>query len=219
MDSVFLTFDDGPYAATLEVLDALKRQKVTATFFLQLRRNGDREQEWFAIRRMVSEGHSLANHGVDHDPASAAGYKAAKPADVHKDFAENEQILKEMFASHKQSYPGMKVARLPGDGRFQNDYVEMIIGDFKVPHASWDVEFAPPGRLKHIGVRDWQGVKGVNCTTPNMPSPNNVVLLHDLHWKGKGRELEALISKLKEKFKVRSMVPLPPNLRSVRYKV
>lgn len=217
MADIYLTFDDGPYQSTLEVLDALRSRRAVATFFLQLRRNTDRGVQWTAIRRMVSEGHALANHGVDHDPMTAAGYKATKPAEVHKDFADNERILKEMFGEHDMPYPGMKIARLPGDGRFQKDYVNMTIRDFKIPHASWDMEFAPPGVLRHVASADWQGVKGVSSTSPNSPKPRDILLLHDLHWKNKGKQLQALVAKLQDKFQLRTLAPVPSNLKSVRY--
>lgn len=212
-----MTFDDGPYPPTFEVLDALKNKKAVATFFLQLQRIGNRALQWTAIQRMVKEGHALANHGVDHDPAKAADYKATTPAEVHKDFSDNELILRLMFHDHDMDDPGMKIARLPGDGRFQKAYVDMILTDFKIPHASWDMEFAPNGRLKHVGVADWQGLAGVASTSTNLPRPNDILLAHDLHWKNKGKLLEALIGKLQEKYTLRTLAPVPPKLRSVRY--
>ncbi len=58
-----LTFDDGPGASTPAVLDALSREGVRATFFV-LGRQVDRHPE--LVRRIVAEGHQLANHGYDH---------------------------------------------------------------------------------------------------------------------------------------------------------
>ncbi len=58
-----LTFDDGPGPSTPDVLDALAREGVRATFFV-LGRQVDRHPEM--VRRMVAEGHELANHGYDH---------------------------------------------------------------------------------------------------------------------------------------------------------
>jgi chitin disaccharide deacetylase len=68
---IFLTFDDGPINATLDILDVLKEQGVRATFFVNgnhLRGEGgereDRAGE--ALRRLVAEGHVLGNHSYDH---------------------------------------------------------------------------------------------------------------------------------------------------------
>ena len=58
-----LTFDDGPGPSTPEVLDALGREGVRATFFV-LGQQVERHPE--IVRRMVAEGHQLANHGYDH---------------------------------------------------------------------------------------------------------------------------------------------------------
>lgn len=58
-----LTFDDGPGPSTPQVLDALARAGVRATFFV-LGRQVDRHPEM--ARRIVAEGHQLACHGYDH---------------------------------------------------------------------------------------------------------------------------------------------------------
>jgi peptidoglycan/xylan/chitin deacetylase (PgdA/CDA1 family) len=51
--TAYLTFDDGPSARTLEVLDILKEEKVKATFFV-LTENTDVE----VIKRIQMEGHT-----------------------------------------------------------------------------------------------------------------------------------------------------------------
>lgn len=58
-----LTFDDGPGPSTPDVLDALAREGVRATFFV-LGRQVERHPE--IVRRIAAEGHQLANHGYDH---------------------------------------------------------------------------------------------------------------------------------------------------------
>ena len=70
-DTLALTFDDGPLAPfTGEILDILKKNDVHATFFITTQNNGNDvdhstvSQE--LVRRIVSEGHGLANHTVHH---------------------------------------------------------------------------------------------------------------------------------------------------------
>ncbi len=58
-----ITFDDGPGPSTPDVLDALARERARATFFV-LGRQVERHPE--LVRRMVEEGHQVANHGYDH---------------------------------------------------------------------------------------------------------------------------------------------------------
>lgn len=63
--AVFLTFDDGPNPEyTPRVLDVLKHSGVTATFFL----SGAEVEKFPALaKRIAEEGHTLANHGWEHE--------------------------------------------------------------------------------------------------------------------------------------------------------
>jgi peptidoglycan/xylan/chitin deacetylase (PgdA/CDA1 family) len=58
----YLTFDDGPYELTYSVLDLLKANNVRATFFV-LGKDGVENR----YRRIVNEGHTLANHTYYHN--------------------------------------------------------------------------------------------------------------------------------------------------------
>lgn len=58
-----LTFDDGPGPSTPAVLDALRESDARATFFVLGRQV---EEHPDLVRRMVAEGHEIANHGYDH---------------------------------------------------------------------------------------------------------------------------------------------------------
>jgi peptidoglycan/xylan/chitin deacetylase (PgdA/CDA1 family) len=62
--TVSITFDDGPNPdATPLILDALRREGVSATFFVL----GRHAERWPAlVRRMADEGHQLGNHGYWH---------------------------------------------------------------------------------------------------------------------------------------------------------
>ncbi|KAK5659669.1 hypothetical protein OQA88_877 [Cercophora sp. LCS_1] len=67
-----LTFDDGPYIYTNELLDLLKKNGVRATFFIN-GNNGAKGQinnpsSGYApiVQRMVADGHQIASHGWSH---------------------------------------------------------------------------------------------------------------------------------------------------------
>lgn len=77
---VALTFDDGPNPhATPAILDALRAENVTATFFLL----GKHVERWPDIaRRVASDGHDLGNHGYHHRKLHFRG-----PAYVRVDLA------------------------------------------------------------------------------------------------------------------------------------
>lgn len=61
---VSLTFDDGPNPqATPVILDVLRREGVSATFFVL----GRHAERWPSlVRRVADEGHQLGNHGYWH---------------------------------------------------------------------------------------------------------------------------------------------------------
>src|SRR5690349_21018704 len=106
--SVYLTFDDGPYPATEDVLNALRTAKVKATFFLCLKNlHNDGERQFALIRRMIMEGHSIGNHGYDHDPMTKKGYRNSSTNAVKKDFTDNIDQLKALFTAHKEKVPDL----------------------------------------------------------------------------------------------------------------
>lgn len=73
---VALTFDDGPAAATAEILDILKREQVPVAFF-SIGKNARAHPE--IVGRWAAEGHLVGNHSYDHgfnfDWKSAAAMK------------------------------------------------------------------------------------------------------------------------------------------------
>ncbi|MEW6019127.1 MAG: polysaccharide deacetylase family protein [Pseudomonadota bacterium] len=74
--TVALTFDDGPRPPFTEaILDELRREAVTATFFV-LGENARRYPE--TLRRIEAEGHRVANHGYSHDILMWAGAREAR---------------------------------------------------------------------------------------------------------------------------------------------
>ncbi|WP_375784755.1 chitooligosaccharide deacetylase NodB [Bradyrhizobium sp. Pha-3] len=74
--SVYLTFDDGPNPfCTPDVLDVLTQHRVPATFFVIGTHAADQPE---LIRRMIAEGHEVANHTMTHPDLSRC-----EPAVVH----------------------------------------------------------------------------------------------------------------------------------------
>jgi peptidoglycan/xylan/chitin deacetylase (PgdA/CDA1 family) len=78
--SIVLTFDDGPDSTnTAKVLDTLKSNGLKATFFINTINFTDVNTDANAqnlVRRIVNEGHTLANHSVHHP--DLAGLSAAQ---------------------------------------------------------------------------------------------------------------------------------------------
>ncbi len=216
---VYLTFDDGPYnPATPNVLNILKERGVVATFFLNANHwNGDAKSKYDILKRIQNEGHPIGNHGYDHDPMTRKGYNTSKTADVKSDFDRITKEFQELFTANGDVFPGFSSARLPGDGRYMSDYTKMITSEVKLAHIAWDFEFAPNGVFKHVSNKNWQGVDGVAATSPSFPKNEDIILLHDHHWKEKADLLGRLIDKLKEKATIVSLIPLPSGHRQILY--
>ncbi|WP_195268185.1 polysaccharide deacetylase family protein [Eubacterium sp. 1001713B170207_170306_E7] len=99
---VFFTFDDGPSEHTGEILDLLRKYNIKATFFTNGREGPVMEE---AYRRIVDEGHTLANHTWSHQYSL---YKdpAAFYADVEKLDAYQKQVTGLKQTSHLFRFPG-----------------------------------------------------------------------------------------------------------------
>ncbi len=61
--TIYLTFDDGPWYQTTEILDILKEYDVTATFFSIGKMIRTREA---IMDRIVADGHAVGGHTWDH---------------------------------------------------------------------------------------------------------------------------------------------------------
>lgn len=86
---IALTFDDGPGRFTPELLDALRQEKVPATFFVL----GDRvERRPDLLRRTVEEGHLVALHGYEHRSPRKLS-EAELSGSVHRNREVVEQAL------------------------------------------------------------------------------------------------------------------------------
>lgn len=70
---IALTFDDGPTKYTGPVLDILRKAEIPATFFVIGSQVGPNRE---LVRRIVRDGHALANHTWSHANVSAGGAAA-----------------------------------------------------------------------------------------------------------------------------------------------
>jgi peptidoglycan/xylan/chitin deacetylase (PgdA/CDA1 family) len=105
--TVALTFDDGPNAATLSVMSALKAQNVTATFFIVGRMAKSHPD---ILAQIEANGYQLANHSATH-PLLGSRYDRNP-----------EMLLSQIRQVHDEIAPLMK----PGEKFF-----------FRAPYGSW----------------------------------------------------------------------------------
>ena len=95
---LYLTFDAGyENGCTEKILDILKKQEVPAAFFLvgnYIQQNAD------LVRRMVEEGHIVANHTMHHYDMSKISDKAA----FTKELQDLEALYKETTGQEMPKY-------------------------------------------------------------------------------------------------------------------
>lgn len=77
---VAITWDDGPGYYTSDLLKQLKKQNVTCTFFVVGNMISDKGKRK-AIKRMVVDGHEVANHSWDHVAAAGVIQDSVKRTD------------------------------------------------------------------------------------------------------------------------------------------
>ena len=85
---VALTYDDGPHPETPLVLDALKRHKLKATFFLV---GWNVEARPDIAQRIVREGHEVANHSWMHSDLTLM-----TPEEAAEDLRKTNEIIRQV---------------------------------------------------------------------------------------------------------------------------
>jgi peptidoglycan/xylan/chitin deacetylase (PgdA/CDA1 family) len=128
--TIALTFDDGPNANTVGVLNALKANNVKATFFI-VGRMAHAHPETLA--RIAAEGHLLANHSATH------------PMLGRRFDADPDKLLYQLRDVNDQIAPLMR----PGDKLY-----------FRAPYGSWRSAHAAilnddPALRKYVGPVYW----------------------------------------------------------------
>ena len=110
---LYLTFDAGyENGCTAKILDVLKQQQVPAVFFLvgnYIEKNAD------LVRRMVSEGHTVANHTMHHYDMSRLSDKAA----FSKELTDLEELYRKATGQEMPKY------YLPPQGIYSEENLKM----------------------------------------------------------------------------------------------
>lgn len=197
-----LTFDDGPNPATTpHVLDVLKKYDIKATFFVLTSKLN--EQTLPLIKRMLDEGHIVADHGPAHDNSNTlteSEWKAQMRTSLRA-IASLYQRFGYDFTRIYYRYPyGAYGGR--SDYHHMNALQEVsqeLFGDNCIQFAFWDVDTVDwlPGITSaevaqniiawNEGGRAIDFVKKPNGTfgkkpyTVSDPIQGGVVLNHDIH--------------------------------------
>ncbi len=155
---IALTFDDGPHPTnTPRLLDILKQRNVKATFYV-VGTNVKRYPQ--IMRRIVAEGHEVANHTVTH------GYLTKmSDAAVRKELADaRDAIIAVTGVTPKTMRPPY--------GAISSAQKAWIRREFGYPSILWSVD-----------PMDWKR-PGSSVVTQRLVSgarPGGILLVHDIH--------------------------------------
>ncbi|RDA91749.1 hypothetical protein CP533_4771 [Ophiocordyceps camponoti-saundersi (nom. inval.)] len=92
-----LSIDDAPSSQTADIMEVLKENDAHATFFVIGDQVQGREKE---LRRLVREGHELANHAMHDEPSHALSDQR-----LEADVAAVKAILVEAYTAEGSSLP------------------------------------------------------------------------------------------------------------------
>lgn len=155
---IAMTFDDGPHPSnTPRLLDILKQRNIKATFFVV----GTNVRAYPQImRRMVAEGHEIANHTNSH------AYLTKISSDA---------IRRELSVTHQAIVSATGIAprvMRPPYGAITADQKAWIKSEFGYPSIMWSVD-----------PEDWKrpGVSVVTSRLVSGASPGGILLAHDIH--------------------------------------
>lgn len=156
---VALTFDDGPHPEfTPRLLDTLKKEGIKATFFMVGRCVASYPN---IVKRMVDEGHEVANHSWSH-PQLTAMSNAGVDSQMQRT---HDAIIKACGVTPTLYRPPYGATRLSQQKRLHEQ-----LGYWAI---LWDVD-----------PLDWQTprtVKKVHDRVLEQTKPGSIILCHDIH--------------------------------------
>ncbi|WP_432928529.1 polysaccharide deacetylase family protein [Microbispora sp. CA-135349] len=152
---IALTFDDGPWPYTPELLDTLKKHKAKATFFLLGRKVANRPE---LTRRIYEEGHDIGNHTWTHPSLTKLS-----DSEVLEEVSSTSDVIFQMIGK-KPDY------MRPPNGA-TNARVSGLMADLGLPQILWTGS-----------TLDWQArnTKVIAQRTLKLAKRNGVILLHDI---------------------------------------
>ncbi|MDC0832255.1 Polysaccharide deacetylase caspase activity [Geitlerinema sp. FC II] len=149
---VALTFDDGPWTETAQILDILRKHDARATFFVV---GSHAENKVDLLRRIVAEDHAIGNHSWNHRYHSVSTTEAVREIDRTSDFIYEVTGVRTGFFRP----PGGNLTNGLADLAAQQDYAVMMWS-----LDSLDYAVSVPEIVNNV---------------VDLASPGAVVLLHD----------------------------------------
>lgn len=151
---VALTFDDGPNPKTTPaLLDILKKHNTKATFFILGQNIAGNEG---IIKRMVAEGHEIANHSWSHP-----NFTTLSSEQVKQEVEQTQSALEKITGQRPQMIR-------PPYGAVNQKVMEAM----NLPVMYWSVDSL-----------DWKSrdAKAILEVVKTNTRPGSIILLHDIH--------------------------------------
>lgn len=159
---IALTFDDGPWPTTQELLDVLKENDVVATFFTIGRQIPEQPK---TMKNMVAAGHQIATHSYDH--ADSGGGNGVDMTHQSPEKQIEEVQMGQQAIADGTGQEASKAFRSPG-GNFYGDII-WNLQPYITSEIGWNVD-----------TEDWR-TPGVDSIVERILSAKSgdIVLMHD----------------------------------------
>lgn len=149
---LYLTFDDGPSRHTGRLLKVLRRERVTATFFV----TGWADSRRAVVRRMHRAGHAIGSHTFHHERLTEVPTR---------------RVERELVSTRKAVGPAMGGCMRPPYGLI----------DRRVAEASIARGFQPVLWTAHIEDWAPHSMSWTMRRLKSITRPGAVILMHDTH--------------------------------------
>lgn len=151
---VLLTFDDGPQANTVRVLEILKKHNVKAVFFVIGKNIQGKES---ILKQMIAEGHQIGNHSFSHH--NFIDLWSTKK--VTEDFEACQQLIEQYQPNNKLFRPPYGVT---------NPNIAKAVKTLQLQSIGWNV------RSYDTSIKD---VEKIKQRVLSQLKPGAIILLHD----------------------------------------
>ncbi len=169
--TIYLTFDDGPsLSITPQILDILKSNNISATFFIIDYEYGSQREE--LVKRAFNEGHTIALHGTSHTYSEI--YTSLEALVNNFETLQEKVFTSTGYRSYIIRFPGgssntVSKKYCPG---IMTEAVEYFAATDFV-YFDWNVDSADAG-----GAYSMEDIYE-NVTSGIKKGRNNVILMHD----------------------------------------
>ncbi|CAL5872446.1 uncharacterized protein PFLUO_LOCUS6710 [Penicillium psychrofluorescens] len=189
--TVALTFDDGPYIYTPQILDTLSQRGARATFFLNGVHMGNIHEYTDVMRRTIAEGHQLASHTWSHPYLSTLD---------HAGIVSQMTQLEDAFASIVGIIP--RYMRMPF--LMFNPLALSVMAElgYHVIGASIDTKDYEHDDAGQI----WLSFEKFKA---ELNAGGTIVLAHDVHYNTVNVLVENMLNEIEARGLIRKLHPLP----------